>query len=164
MFTRFKGEVSAGPRIKGAMFMKTYQPKAGEIDRRWVLVDAQGQNLGRLASRVAMILRGKDKPVFAPHMDVGDFVVIINAEKVAVTGKKLRQKTYYHHSQYPGGIKSITLEKQLRQKPERVLESAVRGMLPKNRLGDALFTKLKVYAGSKHPHAAQQPVLLPAIQ
>jgi large subunit ribosomal protein L13 len=97
-------------------------------------------------------------------MDVGDFVVIINAEKVAVTGKKLRQKTYYHHSQYPGGIKSITLEKQLRQKPERVLESAVRGMLPKNRLGDALFTKLKVYAGSKHPHAAQQPVLLPAIQ
>lgn len=146
------------------MNMKTYQPKAGEIDRRWVLVDAQGQNLGRLASRVAIILRGKDKPVFAPHTDVGDFVVVINAEKVAVTGKKLRQKTYYHHTQYPGGIKSITLEKQLKEKPERVLESAVRGMLPKNRLGDAIFTKLKVYAGPKHPHAAQQPVALPAIQ
>ncbi|HYL81133.1 MAG TPA: 50S ribosomal protein L13 [Candidatus Acidoferrum sp.] len=144
--------------------MKTYQPKLEEIDRRWVLVDAQGQNLGRLASRVAMILRGKDKPMFTPHMDVGDFVVIINAEKVAVTGKKLGQKTYYHHSQYPGGIKGITLEKQLKEKPERVLESAVRGMLPKNRLGDALFSKLKVYAGPQHPHAAQQPVALPAIQ
>src|SRR5574341_1474422 len=149
---------------KGAVSMKTYQPKAGEIERRWVLVDAQGQNLGRLASRVAMILRGKDKPVFAPHMDVGDFVVIINAEKVAVTGKKLRQKTYYHHSQYPGGIKSVTLGKRLKEKPERVLEAAVRGMLPKNRLGDALFTKLKVYAGPKHPHAAQRPVALPAVQ
>jgi large subunit ribosomal protein L13 len=138
--------------------MKTYQPKAGEIPRRWVLVDAEGQTLGRLASRVAMMLRGKNKPVFTPHLDVGDFVVVINAEKVAVTGKKLQQKEYYRHSQYPGGIKSVGLEKQLREKPERVLESAVRGMLPKNRLGDALFGKLKVYAGPAHPHAAQRPV------
>ena len=137
--------------------MKTFQPKVGEIDRRWVLVDAQGQNLGRLAARVAMILRGKVKPSFTPHMDVGDFVVIINAEKVAVTGRKLQQKTYYHHSQFPGGIKSKTLEKMLQEKPERVLESAVRGMLPKTKLGDALFSKLKVYAGPEHPHASQNP-------
>jgi len=138
--------------------MKTYQPKAGEIHRGWVLLDAQGQTLGRLASRVAMLLRGKDKPVFAPHMDVGEFVVIINAEKVAVTGRKLSRKEYYHHSQHPGGIKSVTLEKLLREKPERVLEKAVRGMLPKNKLGDALFGKLKVYAGPTHPHAAQRPM------
>jgi len=138
--------------------MKTYQPKAGEIDRRWILVDAAGQTLGRLATRVAMLLRGKGKPAFAPHLDVGDFVVIINAEKVVVTGKKLRQKQYYHHSQYPGGIKSVGLGKQLQEKPERVLESAVRGMLPKTRLGDALFGKLKVYAGPDHPHAAQRPM------
>jgi len=137
--------------------MKTFQPKVGEIDRRWVLVDAQGQTLGRLASQVAMILRGKNKPVFAPHADVGDFVVIINAEKIAVTGRKLRQKEYYHHSQYPGGLKTTRLGKLLQQRPERVLEKAVRGMLPKNKLGDALFGKLKVYAGPKHPHAAQQP-------
>ena len=104
--------------------MKTYQPKAGEIERGWVLVDAEGQNLGRLASRVAMLLRGKTKPVFAPHMDVGEFVVIVNAEKVAVTGRKLRQKEYHHHSQYPGGIKTIRLGKLLREKPERVLEKA----------------------------------------
>ncbi len=138
--------------------MKTYQPKAGEINRGWVLLDAQGQTLGRLASRVAMLLRGKGKPVFAPHTDVGDFVVVINAEKVAVTGRKLRQKTYYHHSQYPGGIKSITLGKLLQEKPERVLEKAVRGMLPKNKLGDAVFGKLKVYSGPTHPHSAQRPV------
>ncbi len=137
--------------------MKTYQPKTGEIPRRWILVDAEGQTLGRLASRVARILRGKDKPVFAPHTDVGDFVVVINAKKVVVTGKKMGQKTYYRHSQYPGGLKSIGLEKLLQEKPERVLESAVRGMLPKNRLGDAQFGKLKVYAGSAHPHAAQRP-------
>lgn len=140
--------------------MKTYQPKAGEVNRRWVLVDAQGQTLGRLASRVAVILRGKDKPVFAPHLDVGDFVVIINAEKVAVTGRKLHQKEYHHHSQHPGGLKTIRLGKLLREKPERVLEKAVRGMLPKNKLGDALFGKLKVYAGPKHPHVAQRPTPL----
>ena len=142
--------------------MKTYQPKAGEINRRWVLVDAQGQTLGRLASRVAVMLRGKDKPVFAPHMDVGDFVVVINAEKVAVTGRKLHLKEYHHHSQHPGGLKTIRLGKLLREKPERVLEKAVRGMLPKNKLGDALFGKLKVYAGPSHPHAAQQPTPLTA--
>ena len=140
--------------------MKTYQPKAGEIERRWVLVDAQGQILGRLATRVAMLLRGKGKPVFVPHLDVGDFVVVINAEKVAVTGRKLHQKMYYHHSQHPGGLKSTTLEKLLREKPERVLEKAVRGMLPKNKLGDALFGKLKVYAGPTHPHVSQRPVPL----
>ncbi len=137
--------------------MKTYQPKAGEINRGWVLVDAQGQTLGRLASRVAMILRGKNKPVFAPHADVGDFVVVINAGKVAVTGRKLRQKEYHHHSQYPGGLKTIRLGNLLHERPERVLEKAVRGMLPKTKLGDALFGKLKVYAGPTHPHAAQRP-------
>ena len=142
--------------------MKTYQPKAGEVNRRWVLVDAQGQTLGRLASRVAVILRGKDKPVFAPHTDVGDFVVVINAEKLTVTGRKLRQKVYHHHSQHPGGLKSTPLEKLLKEKPEAVLEKAVRGMLPKNKLGDALFGKLKVYAGPIHPHAAQQPTRLTA--
>lgn len=144
--------------------MKTYQPKAGEIDRRWILVDAAGQNLGRLAVQVAWLLRGKGKPSFVPHLDVGDFVVIINAEKVAVTGKKLRQKTYYHHSQYPGGIKAVSLGKLLDDAPERALEKAVRGMLPKTKLGDALFSKLKVYAGPAHPHAAQKPVALTAAQ
>jgi large subunit ribosomal protein L13 len=138
--------------------MKTYQPKAGEVPRDWILVDAQGQTLGRLACRVAMLLRGKGKPVFVPHLDVGDFVVIINAEKVVVTGRKLRQKEYHHHSQYPGGLKTVRLDKLLREKPKRVLEKAVRGMLPKNRLGDALFGKLKVYAGPAHPHMAQRPV------
>jgi len=138
--------------------MKTYQPKAADISRRWILVDAEGQNLGRLATRVASILRGKTKPTFTPHLDVGDFVVVINAEKVAFTGKKLTQKTYYHHSQYPGGIKSVTLGQRLQDAPERVIEAAVRGMLPKTKLGDALFGKLKVYAGPTHPHEAQQPV------
>jgi large subunit ribosomal protein L13 len=138
--------------------MKTYQPKAADISRRWILVDAEGKNLGRLATRVANILRGKTKPTFTPHLDVGDFVVVINAEKVAFTGKKATQKTYYHHSQYPGGIKGVTLGKSLQDAPERVIESAVRGMLPKTKLGDALFGKLKVYAGPDHPHAAQQPV------
>lgn len=138
--------------------MKTYQPKVAEIDRRWILVDADGQNLGRLATRIANILRGKTKPSFTPHLDVGDFVVVINAEKIAVTGKKLTQKTYYHHSQYPGGIKAETLRTRLADAPERAIESAVRGMLPKTKLGDALFGKLKVYAGSTHPHQAQRPV------
>ena len=142
--------------------MKTYQPKAGEIDRRWILVDAAGQNLGRLAVQIANLLRGKGKPSFVPHLDVGDFVVVINAEKVTFTGKKLTQKTYHHHSQYPGGIKAVTLGKLLDEAPERVIEKAVRGMLPKTKLGDALFSKLKVYAGAAHPHAAQQPVALAA--
>jgi len=137
--------------------MKTYQPKTGEIVRRWVLVDAEGQILGRLATRVAMILRGKTKPTFAPHADVGDFVVVINAEKVAVTGRKLEQKIYYQHSQYPGGLREDPLAKVLKVKPERVVEKAVRGMLPKTKLGNALYGKLKVYAGPTHPHTAQRP-------
>jgi large subunit ribosomal protein L13 len=145
-----------------AVTMKTYQPKASDIDRRWILVDAAGQNLGRLATQVAGLLRGKGKPLFVPHQDVGDFVVVINAEKVAVTGRKIRQKTYYHHSQFPGGIKAVTLGKLLSDAPERVVEKAVRGMLPKTKLGDALFTKLKVYAGPAHPHAAQRPVAMAA--
>ncbi len=144
--------------------MKTYQPKTGEIARRWVLVDAAGQNLGRLSSRVAMILRGKTKPTFAPHADVGDFVVVINAEKVAFTGKKALQKMYYHHSQYPGGLREDSLGKVLKEKPERVVEKAVRGMLPKTKLGEALYGKLKVYAGPTHPHAAQRPVAEAAVQ
>ena len=142
--------------------MKTYQPKLDEIDRRWILVDAAGKNLGRLATEVANLLRGKGKPMFVSHQDVGDFVVIINAEKVTVTGKKLRDKMYYHHSQYPGGIKEEQLNTVLETAPERVLERAVRGMLPKTKLGDAQFGKLKVYAGPEHPHAAQQPVPLAA--
>jgi large subunit ribosomal protein L13 len=142
--------------------MKTYQPKASDIDHRWILVDADGQNLGRLAVQIAGLLRGKGKPVFVPHQDVGDFVVVINAEKVAVTGKKVVQKTYYHHSQHPGGIKAVTLGKLLANSPERIVEKAVRGMLPKTKLGDALFTKLKVYAGPDHPHAAQRPVAMAA--
>ncbi len=142
--------------------MKTFQPKEGDINRRWILVDAEGQTLGRLATRVAMILRGKDKPIFAPHADTGDFVVVINAEKIAVTGRKLRQKEYHSHSQYPGGIKTVALGKLLREKPERVFEKAVRGMLPKTKLGNALFGKLKVYAGPAHPHAAQRPAPMAA--
>jgi large subunit ribosomal protein L13 len=144
--------------------MKTYQPKTGEITRRWVLVDAAGQNLGRMSTRVAMILRGKTKPTFAPHADVGDFVVVINAEKVAFTGKKALQKMYYHHSQYPGGLREDSLAKVLKEKPERVVEKAVRGMLPKTKLGEALYGKLKVYAGPTHPHAAQRPVAETAVQ
>jgi large subunit ribosomal protein L13 len=137
--------------------MKTFQISATEITRRWYLVDARGKTLGRLATHVADLLRGKRKPTFSPFLDVGDHVVIINAEKVRLTGKKLKQKMYYRHSGYPGGLKSTTAEKLLSQFPERVLEHAIRGMLPKNKLGDAIFRKLKVYGGESHPHEAQQP-------
>ncbi len=137
--------------------MKTYTPKAEDIQRKWYLIDANGQVLGRLASRVARILRGKDKPFFSPHMDLGDHVVVINADKVVLTGKKLYQKVYYHHSGYPGGLKATTARKLLKENPERLIEDAVRGMLPKNKLGDAIFKKLRVYAGSDHPHQAQAP-------
>ena len=137
--------------------MKTFQISATEITRRWYLVDARGKTLGRLATHVADLLRGKRKPTFSPFLDGGDHVVIINAEKVRLTGKKLKQKTYYRHSGYPGGLKSTTAEKLFSQFPERVLEHAIRGMLPKNKLGDAIFRKLKVYAGEGHPHEAQQP-------
>ncbi len=137
--------------------MKTYSPKAADIDRKWHIVDASGQTLGRLASEVASILRGKHKPMFAPHMDTGDYVIVINASKIRLTGKKLTDKYHHHHSGYPGGIKSIPYGKLLEKQPEKVIELAVKGMLPHNKLGRVMFKKLKVYAGQEHPHEAQQP-------
>jgi len=137
--------------------VKTHAVKAGEIERRWYVVDAQGKTLGRLATEVARILRGKHKPTFSPHLDVGDHVIIINAEKIKVTGKKLDTKRYHRYSGYLGGLTSIVLREQLEKHPERVLIHAIRGMLPKSRLGRAMLKKLKVYAGNKHPHAAQKP-------
>jgi len=134
--------------------------RKGDIRREWYVVDAQGKILGRLASEIAKILRGKHKPIYVPHLDCGDYVIVVNAEKVRVTGKKLDQKFYYRHSGYPGGLKSINLRDQLQKHPTRVLEAAVRGMLPKNRLGRAMIKKLKVYAGDSHPHQAQQPKAL----
>jgi large subunit ribosomal protein L13 len=140
--------------------VKTYTVRKSDIKREWYVVDAQGKTLGRLASEIAKILRGKHKPIYVPHLDCGDYVIVVNAEKVRVTGKKLDQKFYYRHSGYPGGLKSISLRDQLQRHPTRVLETAVRGMLPKNRLGRAMIKKLKVYAGSSHPHQAQQPKAL----
>ena len=137
--------------------MKTYSAKPQEVERKWFVVDAQGQTLGRLATRVATLLRGKHKAIYTPHIDCGDYVIVVNAEKVAVTGHKLDDKIYYRHSNYPGGLRQVTLRRQLQIHPERVIESAVRGMLPKNRLGRKMFKKLKVYAGPEHPHQAQQP-------
>lgn len=139
------------------MNAKTYSPKASEIERRWWLVDAEGQTLGRLASVVATKLHGKDKPTFAPHMDCGDFVIVVNASRIEVTGRKLEQKQYYHHSGYPGGLRTTILAKEMEKHPDRVIEQAVRGMLPKTKLGDHMIKKLKVYAGPEHPHASQQP-------
>ena len=140
--------------------MKTYVAKPSDRERNWVLVDANGQTLGRLATQIADALRGKRKPTFTPHIDTGDFVVVINAEKIAVTGKKRDDKRYYRHSGYPGGLKTRTLDEMLERKPEDVIRLAVRGMLPKTRLGRKQLTKLKVYAGPEHPHQAQQPQLL----
>jgi large subunit ribosomal protein L13 len=140
--------------------VKTYTVRKGDIKREWYIVDAQGKTLGRLASEIAKILRGKHKPIYVPHLDCGDHVIVVNAEKVRVTGKKLDQKFYYRHSGYPGGLKSINLRDQLQKHPTRVLKAAVRGMLPKNRLGRAMIKKLKVYAGGSHPHQAQQPKVL----
>lgn len=137
--------------------MRTFSAKKEEIDREWYVVDAEGQTLGRLASRVAPILTGKNKPIYTPHLDCGDFVIIVNAEKVRVTGRKLDQKHYYHHSGYPGGMRSISLRDQLARHPERVLQAAIRGMLPKTKLGRQMIKKLKVYAGDEHPHQAQEP-------
>lgn len=137
--------------------MKTHAVKAGDIERNWYLVDAQGKTLGRLATEVARILRGKHKPTFSPHLDVGDPVIVINAEKIQVTGNKMDAKRYYRYSGYLGGLKSVLLREQLEAHPERVIIHAVRGMLPKNRLGRALLKKLRVYAGGSHPHAAQKP-------
>lgn len=139
---------------------KTYLPPVDTIERKWYVVDAADQRLGRLASEIANVLRGKNKPSFTPHMDTGDFVVIINAEKVTVTGKKRTQKVYRRHSGRPGGMKTETFAKLQDRLPERIIEQAVKGMLPKNTLGRQLFTKLKVYAGSKHPHEAQKPEIL----
>ena len=140
--------------------MKTYTVRVEDIEREWFLVNAEGKTLGRLASEIAQVLRGKHKPVYTPHLDCGDYVVVVNAEKVQVTGRKLDQKMYYHHTGYPGGIKSISLRNQLQKHPERVLQAAVRGMLPRNRLGRKMLKKLKVYAGDSHPHRAQQPKVL----
>ena len=137
--------------------MKTYNAKPGEIERRWYIVDAEGKNLGRLATQIAETLRGKTKPQYTPHVDTGDFVVVINAEKIQVTGKKLDEKIYYRHSGYPGGLKQRTLREQLERRPTEVLRSAVKGMLPKNRLAARQLTKLKIYAGPEHPHDAQAP-------
>ena len=137
--------------------MRTFTEKQAEIEREWYVVDAEGETLGRLASRVAPILKGKHKPTYTPYLDCGDFVIIINAEKVRVTGRKLDQVFYHHHSGYPGGLRSVSLREQLGKHPERVLQAAVRGMLPKNKLGRRMIKKLKVYAGDAHPHQAQQP-------
>jgi len=143
--------------MEGVVRVKTYAVKASEITREWFLIDAAGMTLGRLATQIATILRGKGKPIYTPGMDVGDFVIVINAEKVAVTGDKLLEMMYYTHSLYPGGFKAVSLEKVLKTHPTRVIEHAVKGMLPKNRLGRAMIKKLKVYAGGTHPHAAQKP-------
>ncbi len=140
--------------------MKTFSAKAEEIERKWFLIDAEDKVLGRLASQVSRILRGKHKPIFTKHVDTGDHIVIINAEKVRLTGKKVSQKIYYRHSQYPGGLKEIGVERMLKEHPERVIEFAVRGMMPHNRLGRQMLKKLRVYAGNEHPHEAQQPELL----
>ena len=136
---------------------KTYNAKPGEIERGWFVVDANGETLGRLATQIADTLRGKRKPQYTPHIDTGDFVVVVNAEKISVTGKKLTDKKYYRHSGYPGGLKTRTLAEQLERRPEEVIRKAVKGMLPRTRLGRKQLTKLKVYAGPDHPHAAQKP-------
>ena len=140
--------------------MKTYMANPDKLEKKWYVVDASGQTLGRLASEVAKILRGKNKPEFTPFVDTGDYVIIINAEKIAVSGKKLSQKIYYRHSDYVGGMKETTLKEMLERHPERVLEFAVKGMLPKGPLGREMYKKLHVYTGSEHPHAAQKPEVI----
>ncbi len=141
--------------------MRTYSPSAKDITRVWYVVDAEGQTLGRLATRVASVLRGKHKPTFTPHLDLGDHVIVVNADKIVVTGAKSEQKQYHSHSGYPGGLRSVPFAQQFEKDPTRIVESAVKGMLPKNKLGRAMGRKLKVYAGPDHPHAAQQPATLP---
>lgn len=137
--------------------MKTYVTKPAEVERTWYVVDAEGQTLGRLASSIAKVLRGKHKPTYSPSVDTGDYVIVLNADKIEVTGRRLDQKKYYRHSLYIGGLSEITLRDQLKKHPERAIQLAVRGMLPKNALGRKMFKKLKVYAGAEHPHEAQQP-------
>lgn len=137
--------------------MKTFSAKSDQVRREWLVVDAEGKTLGRLSSEIARRLKGKHKPEFTPHVDTGDYVVVINADKIHVTGRKLTDKVYHHHTGYIGNLKSITLEKLLAKRPERVIQHSVKGMMPKNSLGRAMLKKLKVYAGPNHPHAAQQP-------
>ena len=141
--------------------MKTYSAKPGEITREWYIVDAEGLTLGRLATQIATVLRGKNKPQYTPHTDTGDFVVVVNAEKIAVTGNKLEQKMYYKHSGFPGGLRERTLREQLGRRPTEVLRKAVKGMLPRNKLSRAQITKLKIYAGPVHPHESQAPKPFP---
>ena len=140
--------------------MKTVSAKKEEVARQWYVVDARGQTLGRLSTEIANRLRGKHKASFTPHVDTGDYVIVINADKVRVTGRKAQEKMYYHHTGFPGGIKSISFEKLQDKAPERIIEAAVKGMMPKNKLSRAMMSKLKIYAGSEHPHGAQQPVKL----
>ena len=140
------------------MRQKVYMAKPGEVERRWLLVDAKGKVVGRLASQIATVLMGKNKPTYTPHVDVGDFVVVVNAEKVQFTGRKWEQKLYYRHSNYPGGLKFKRARELRERKPEEILRHAVRGMLPKNHLGRRMLKKLKIYAGENHPHVAQKPV------
>ena len=140
--------------------MKSYVAKPAEIERKWYVVDAEGQTLGRLTSQVAAVLRGKNKPTFTPFIDTGDYVIVINADKIKVTGRKLDQKIYYHHADYVGGMKETTLREKMNKKPEEVVEMAVKGMLPKGPLGRQMYKKLFVYAGSEHKHAAQKPEVL----
>lgn len=137
--------------------MSTYYAKPGEVEREWLLVDAEDMVLGRLAAQVAQILKGKNKPTYTPNVDVGDFVIVINADKIRLTGKKADEKTYYSHSGFPGGLKAVPFKRMLEKHPERIIEKAVKGMLPKNTLGRAMNRKLKVYAGAEHPHEAQNP-------
>jgi large subunit ribosomal protein L13 len=141
--------------------MPTYTPSGRDIERAWFVVDAEGQTLGRLATRVASVLRGKHKPTFTPHLDLGDHVIVINADRIVVTGAKAEDKAYHSHSGFPGGLRSVPFGRMLERRPTRIVETAVRGMLPKNKLGRAMASKLKVYAGPDHPHAAQRPLPLP---
>lgn len=140
--------------------MKSFMASPSTVERKWYVVDAEGKTLGRLASEVANVLRGKNKPTYTPHIDTGDYVIVVNAEKIQVTGKKLDQKIYYHHSDYVGGMKETTLREMMAKKPEKVVELAVKGMLPKGPLGRSMFTKLHVYAGPEHEQAAQKPEVL----
>src|SRR6187397_316152 len=152
-----RGPLVRAQRTKKATFVRTYSPKPADIQREWHIIDATDVVLGRLATHAAAILRGKHKPTFAPHMDMGDFVIIVNAEKVALTGQKLEKKLAYRHSGYPGGLTATTYVEMLEKHPTRAVEKAIRGMLPKNSIGRAQLKKLKVYAGAEHPHQAQQP-------
>ena len=153
-------KIISKPKFIGGQPMKTYMANPDKIERKWYVVDAEGQTLGRLAAEVAKVLRGKNKPEFTPHIDTGDNVIVINAEKIKVTGKKLDQKVYYHHSDYVGGMKETTLREMMAKKPEQVIELAVKGMLPKGPLGRTMIKKLHVYAGAEHAHQAQKPEVL----